>query len=212
MADVVTFDPVALLIVEINNGSPATNELDATEIYSEWKDWLLADPANMGHPQAFTSIGGEPRTLTQSLGITRFLENGWRIRPAEYEHKLAISGNLFTREPGESIFVPTLGTFNVHTETVTSNVIDTVATGGSEPTDVAAAVWAHATGADLVAKMTMITKILRNRTETNPATGIMTVYDDDGTTPLLTANLYEDVAAATPYDGTAGSNRRNRLV
>lgn len=129
MADVVTFDPDNLLIIEINSGSPAVNELDAVEVYSEWKDWLLADPSRLGHPQAFTPVGGDPRTLTQNLGITYFLENGWRIRPAEYSHKLAIVGNIFTREPGESIYVPTVGAYNVHTETVVSNIIDTMLTG-----------------------------------------------------------------------------------
>lgn len=62
-----------------------------------------------------------------------------------------------------------------------------------------------------LAQITLVKKLLKNRTETNPATGIMTVYDDDGTTPLLTANIYADVAGATPYDGTAGVNRRNAL-
>lgn len=65
--------------------------------------------------------------------------------------------------------------------------------------------------ADL-AQATLARKILKNRTETNPATGVMTIYDDDGTTPLYTANLYTDVAGATPYAGTAAVNRRNALA
>ena len=129
MADVVTFDPVELLIIEINSGSPAVHELDAVEIYSEWKQALIDDPSRLGWPQAFSEVGGDPRTLTQSLGTTFFLENGWRIRPAEYSHKLAVNGNIFTREPGESIFVPTTGAYNVHTETVVSNIIDTMISG-----------------------------------------------------------------------------------
>jgi hypothetical protein len=62
-----------------------------------------------------------------------------------------------------------------------------------------------------LAQATLARKLLKNRTETNPATGVMTVYDDDGVTPLYTANLYEDTAGATAYDGTAGVNRRNAL-
>ncbi len=55
-------------------------------------------------------------------------------------------------------------------------------------------------------------QIARNRSETDPATGIMTVYADDNVTPLLTANIYEDVAAATPYAANSTEiNRRNRL-
>ena len=63
-----------------------------------------------------------------------------------------------------------------------------------------------------LAQITLAKKILKNRTQTNPSTGIMTVYDDDGTTPLLTANIYEDVAGTVPYDGSSGVNRRNALA
>lgn len=143
MPAIVTFDPVNLLIVEINGGSPAVNELNAVEIYSEWKQTLLDDPSRLGWPQAFSEVGGDPRTLTQNLGTTFFLENGWRIRPAEYSHKLAVNGNLFTREPGQSIFVATAGSFNVHTETVVSNIIDTMTVGGVDQATVQAALTAQ---------------------------------------------------------------------
>lgn len=63
-----------------------------------------------------------------------------------------------------------------------------------------------------LAQATLARKILKNRTETNPATGVMTIYDDDGTTPLYTANLYTDVAGATLYAGTAAVNRRDALA
>lgn len=122
---VVTFSPATLRIIEINSGQ-AVNEISALDIYSDWKNWLLGDFQRLGHPQVFTPVGGDPRTATESLGITYFLENRWRIRPAEYSHKLSIEGNIFAREPGESIFVPTTGDFNVHTETVVSNIIDLI--------------------------------------------------------------------------------------
>ena len=54
-------------------------------------------------------------------------------------------------------------------------------------------------------------KLLRNKVVTNPTTGVMTVYDDNGTTPLYTANVYEDIAGTMPFDGT-GANRRDRLA
>ena len=55
-----------------------------------------------------------------------------------------------------------------------------------------------------------ISKVLRNKSVTDAATGRMTVYDDDGVTPILVANLYEDSAGATPYRGK-GAERRERL-
>lgn len=124
MPQVVSFLPENSppLIIEENTGL-AVNQIDATEVYSEWKDWLLADASRLKYPKAFQPEGGVPITALETLGVTRFLVNGWRIRPAEYSHKLVIDGNLFTIEEGESIFVATVGTFNVHTETKVSTLV-----------------------------------------------------------------------------------------
>jgi hypothetical protein len=127
MAAVVTFDPASLRILEINSGL-AINALSAKEIYSEWKDWLLADPSRLGYPAAFTPVGGDPTIGSDSLGVTLFLENGWKIRPAEYSHKLIVDGNLFSRD-GSSVFAATLGAYNVHTETKVSNLVDRISIG-----------------------------------------------------------------------------------
>ena len=54
-------------------------------------------------------------------------------------------------------------------------------------------------------------QVLLNRTETNPTTGVMTVYADDDTATLLTADVFEDVAATQDYRGQ-GADRRNRLT
>lgn len=139
MADVVTFDPANLRIVEIDAGGD--NELDIIEVYSEWKDWLLADFQRMGFPPAFRVVGGDPISGTQSLGSTFFLINGWRIRPAESDHRLVLNGNLFTDPAGDSVVVPTLGAFTVTVEMATSNLIDQVSSTGSDPATIADAVW-----------------------------------------------------------------------
>lgn len=137
MAAIVTFDPVNLRIVEINTGSPAVNTLSAAEIYSEWKDWLLSDFQNMGYPPAFSQIA-EEFSPTEDIGPYFFLINGWKIRPAEYAHKLIVDGNLISQPTTESIFVPTLGAFNAHTETKVSAIFSTKTVsgggGGSDPT------------------------------------------------------------------------------
>lgn len=57
----------------------------------------------------------------------------------------------------------------------------------------------------------IIRQILKNKQKTDPATGLMTVYEDDGTTVLFTANVFNDADGATPYDGTAGINSRDTL-
>ncbi len=125
MAAVVTFDPINLRIVEINTGQPV-NELSILEIYSEWKDWLLADPSRLGYPQAFRVVGGDPISDVANLGSTFFLLNGWRIRPAEYSHKLVLAGNVYTDPAGSDVNVPTLGSFNVTVSERVSNLTDAV--------------------------------------------------------------------------------------
>lgn len=121
MAQIVTFDGPNKLIIEISVAGD--NELDVVEIYSEWKFWLTQSD-NMKYFQAFTPVGGDEITTTQNLGITYFLENGWRIRPAELAHKLTLVGNLYTRESGQSAFVDTVGAFTVNTETRVSSLVD----------------------------------------------------------------------------------------
>jgi hypothetical protein len=52
-------------------------------------------------------------------------------------------------------------------------------------------------------------KILANRMETDPDTGVLTIYDDDGSV-LITASIFEDVAGVQAYRGQ-GAERRNKL-
>ena len=59
-------------------------------------------------------------------------------------------------------------------------------------------------------RVTLIEKIQRNKLVTDPATGTLTIYDDDGVTPLVTSNIFEDVAGTQPYQGQ-GVDRRDRL-
>ena len=61
------------------------------------------------------------------------------------------------------------------------------------------------------ADLALVLKLLRNKQVTNPSTGRMTVYDDDGSTVLLEGNLFEDAAGAQPYRGQ-GAERRERLT
>lgn len=56
----------------------------------------------------------------------------------------------------------------------------------------------------------LIEQILRNKTTTDPVSGIMTVYDDLGQ-PLLTTDVFEDLAGTQKYRGR-GADRRDRLT
>jgi hypothetical protein len=130
MADIVTFAPLDLRIIEISAGGD--NSLDIVEIYSEWKDWLLSDPLNQRYPSAFAPVGGEPKTATESLDMTYFLLNNWKIRPSEEDHLLVLNGNLYTEPAGESMIVPTLGDYTVLATIERSSIVTTIE-GGCEP-------------------------------------------------------------------------------
>jgi len=80
-----------------------------TDLYSAWKEWILFSqdaPDARVWDKAFTAVGGDPITESQDLGVTYFLENGWRIQPApsKSSYTLTITGNLYTREAGETPF------------------------------------------------------------------------------------------------------------
>jgi hypothetical protein len=62
-----------------------------------------------------------------------------------------------------------------------------------------------------LASIDTLRKLMQNRMETDPVTGVMTIYDDDDSTPFLTGNIYEDVLATQLYRGR-GIERRNRLT
>ncbi len=134
----VTFDGTNRLIIINTNET----EIDVSiDIYSDWKEWVLLDD-NFKYTIAISAIGGDPIGGGRFLGTTFFLENDWKIRPYEGNHVLKITGNLYTRD-GTSPLVPTIGTYNVLITMQVSNIIDTVATGGSSytPSQIADAVW-----------------------------------------------------------------------
>jgi hypothetical protein len=57
---------------------------------------------------------------------------------------------------------------------------------------------------------TLLRKMMTNKKVTDPLTGIMTIYDDDGSTVLLTALVYEDAAGTQPYR-SRGLERQEKL-
>ena len=62
---------------------------------------------------------------------------------------------------------------------------------------------------DEAADLALLRKIHTNRFITDPGTGKLMVYDDDDTTVVLDADIFEDAAGATPYRGD-GLERRDK--
>jgi len=84
------------------------------DVYSQWKEWFKLDD-NAKFPPAFRTIGGDPLTSGIDAGAYFFIRNdfGWRIRPAEEDATILITGNLAPQDSTDPIAVPTLGDFTV---------------------------------------------------------------------------------------------------
>lgn len=120
-AQKVTFDGARRLIL-VNAG---VTELDVqNDLYSNWKEWWLQDDHG-AFLQAFSAVGGQPLPGGRALGATYFLENGWRVRTWEGDHRLTVTGNLYTIE-GTPPFVPTLNPHTITIESTVSNLVDRI--------------------------------------------------------------------------------------
>jgi hypothetical protein len=64
---------------------------------------------------------------------------------------------------------------------------------------------------DTDARLVLLEKFARNKLITDPNTGVMTLYDDNGVDVLLSGQLYEDETTAQPYRAL-GADRRERLT
>ena len=138
-----------------------------------------------------------------------------------YQLKFPDPGNYTVIGNINAYIVPVAGVFVDRTK---SAAFATVAGSGGGSSLTAAEVWAHPSrsltdysgvwdepeAVNLTSKMNLAAAILKNKTVTNPNTGVMTVYADDGTTPLLTAQLYENIDGSINYRGQ-GAERREAL-
>jgi hypothetical protein len=114
-------------VIQGGYSSSSTVELDIkTHLYSAWKEWVLIND-NAKYLQAFSTTGGDPISLTISVGSYFFLENGWKIRPLESNHRLILNGNLYTRDDS-SPFLNVNG-YSVITETRNSSITQSITTG-----------------------------------------------------------------------------------
>jgi hypothetical protein len=85
----------------------AITEVDAYEIYSLWKEWVVAGNAQF-LPAFGDSVGGNTVSASLSLGAFVFLRNdlGWRIVPADVDHELRVAGDIYPSDSNLPIFTP----------------------------------------------------------------------------------------------------------
>jgi len=119
----VTFDGINKTIIVNNNILLLDFKID---VYSAWKQWAMYRD-NTKYALALSVVGGDPTVGGSSLGSTFFLENGWKMRTWEGDHRLVVQGNAYTRD-GSSLFVPTINSHNIVISQQVSNLIDKTAT------------------------------------------------------------------------------------
>lgn len=123
----ITFDAANKLLIL----SSGTTTLDVKDAYSRWKDWVqLSD--NSKYVNAFVTAGGE--TIDAGAGtfipLYAFLANGWRVRPQEASHTLAVTNGILLVDGGGDPFVNTTGSYVVRVNYQQPVQAITVSTGG----------------------------------------------------------------------------------
>jgi hypothetical protein len=129
----VTFDGPNKLIL-VNEGETS---LDIqTEVYSDWKEWVLLED-NLKYFPPLNTVGGEPTIGAERLDVTYFLINGWRIKPYPGSYNLNLVGNIFDVDGGNiqvpadiNPLFPNNITVNINTSVIVRQLTTTGSGGG----------------------------------------------------------------------------------
>ena len=90
---------------------PSSGTFDVKEqLYSAWKEWIRQGN-NAKYPIAFSTTGGDNVGGSQEIAPYFFAHNdkGWRIKMPAEDGEITLSGNLFPRDPSQSLFEQTSG-------------------------------------------------------------------------------------------------------
>lgn len=145
-----TFDGDNLLVT-LDTPTGGVLDFDVQDdLYSEWKEYMIAAFENQKFPPLFTTFGGDGITATLSAGAYYTFNNtaGWRIKPDESDHDINLVGNLIALDPALPIFTPTTGGFTVFVNGL-QPITTVVATGSGvtqqDKDDIEAQIFAHVT-------------------------------------------------------------------
>ena len=94
--------------------SAGTTSLSVRDVWSRWVDWLLTSD-NSKYLFAFEQVGGNDidTSAGTSIPIYAFLKNGWKIKPQEANHTLAVSDGILLVDGGGDPFNNTTGSYVV---------------------------------------------------------------------------------------------------
>lgn len=103
-----------------------------TDLYSEWKEWVLLSD-NAKFLPAFDTTGGDSIGSGQEIAPYFFLRTdlGWVIKAPEEDGEVLMLGNLFPRSAGQALFEAPDGNFTVLIKQSLSSQAIVVNTGGS---------------------------------------------------------------------------------
>jgi hypothetical protein len=88
--------------------------LDVKNLWSRWVDWFLSGD-NSKYPMAMEQVGGNDidPTAGTSIPIYIYLSNGWRVKPKESSHVLAVQNGILLTSDSADPFINTSGAFQV---------------------------------------------------------------------------------------------------
>lgn len=90
------------------------NTLDVRDLWSRWVDWLITSD-NSKYPIAMFNVGGDDIDISAGtkIPIYVFLQNGWKVKPREANHTLAVTNGILLTSDSSDPFINPTGTFTV---------------------------------------------------------------------------------------------------
>ena len=200
----------AIKIIEVEAPAIEVSIQELLNACREWED----DLSSLDTPQIAYASGKEVLGGGMSVGVTLLLMD-WRVRfqarPGPDWVTCNISGgNLVAFNTILQAYVSPIASSPFITATYAASSSATTTLVEQDLSElaglVANEVWSDPYGPALM----MIQTILRNKMITDPVTGLLSIYDDNGIL-LVQAQLYEDNLGIQKYRGD-GAARRERLV
>lgn len=124
-----------------------TTTMSVRDVWSRWVDWIaLSD--NSKYLPAFLTVGGDDidPVAGTTIPIYAFLINGWKIKPQEANHTLAVTDGILLVDGGGDPFINTTGSYIVRINYQQPvQAISFASEGGEAPSaaEVATAVWSE---------------------------------------------------------------------
>lgn len=87
-------------------------ELNVRNLWSRWVDWYLTSD-NSKYGIAMVNVGGDDIDVVAGtkIPIYLFLQDGWKVKPKEANHTLAVTNGILLTDDGSDPFTNTSGSY-----------------------------------------------------------------------------------------------------